>query len=180
MEKQQNATELKVPPLLTRRTKATAKLRWHSAGSLTLASGRVEGRLAPSVIVNWRMQPPTPPAKEIPMPPLANEQCEEINARSTLATPEELTEMKAQLPDWQIINDGMDKARTRLPVPYLRSGARVHQRGGRRSRGAEPSPKDRHRVGQGNGYLVDALSGRTAPQRFHHGRAYHWCSRRIR
>ena len=42
------------------------------------------------------------------MPPLANEQCEEINARSTLATPEELTEMKAQLPDWQIINDGME------------------------------------------------------------------------
>ena len=43
------------------------------------------------------------------MPPLANEQCEEINAQSTLATPEELTEMKAQLPDWQIINDSMDK-----------------------------------------------------------------------
>ena len=43
------------------------------------------------------------------MADLANEQCETMSASSTLPAPDEVAAMKAQLPEWTLVNDGMDK-----------------------------------------------------------------------
>ncbi|MDE2837829.1 MAG: 4a-hydroxytetrahydrobiopterin dehydratase [Chloroflexota bacterium] len=41
---------------------------------------------------------------------LADEQCVELNAQSTLATPEEAAAMRADLPEWSVANeDGIDQ-----------------------------------------------------------------------
>ena len=43
------------------------------------------------------------------MADLANEQCETMSASSILPAPDEVAAMKAQLPEWTLVNDGMNK-----------------------------------------------------------------------
>ena len=53
---------------------------------------------------------PTSPTRETPRMALADEQCVELNAQSTLATADETAAMLAGLPEWGVANEnGIDQ-----------------------------------------------------------------------
>ena len=101
---------------------------------------------------------------------LAQFQCIPCRGGEPTLTDDEIASLKPEAPDWLVVErDGILRLERLFKFKNFVQALEFTNRVGELAEAAGPSSGHPHRVGQGDGHLVDPQDQRAAPQRFHHG-----------
>ena len=104
------------------------------------------------------------------METLQQQHCEVCRSGAPPATAAEIAGFLGQLPQWQILHvDGIDRLSRSFAFRNFRAALEFTDRVGALAEAEGHHPLPGHRMGPGDGTVVDPQDRGLAPQRFRHG-----------